>query len=382
MTNAETESGEQEEALPSSQDSHTGLNHASGVSSVIDAIRPAEQLALELALELSKSRFPRQLLATTLGRGQAAWKLSEQYPEVSADLWFLDDYQCQLAQQSYSAPAKNVRWLCQSDVPQTVYDMALVPCSIQGEAELTRDQMQSAFMQLEMGGVLIAAVDNPRDVWLREQFDAFGEITQVLRNESGIAYACVKRSELKKRKSFDCRFAFRDQGRLIHVLSRPSVFSHRRLDAGARQLLNATAVKPGMRVLDIGCGAGVVGIALALRAEGISLHAVDSNPRAVQCVLQAAEWNGVTRISTQVASDGVYGEPASFDLAVANPPYYAGNRIAACFVNAADRALKQGGELVLVTKKPGWYQSEIPGTWSRIEIEPMKDYWIVRGRKA
>ena len=63
---------------------------------------------------------------------------------------------------------------------------------------------------------------------------------------------------------------------LIHLRTRPGVISHRKVDPGARRLMAAMEIGPGDRVLDIGCGSGVVALAAAVRAEGASVLAIDS----------------------------------------------------------------------------------------------------------
>lgn len=77
-------------------------------------------------------------------------------------------------------------------------------------------------------------------------------------------------------------------------------------------------VHPGERVLDIGCGAGVVGLAAAMRGEGISVHAMDSNIRAVECALLGAELNGLDGVTGQADADGNVADPGTFDVVVGN----------------------------------------------------------------
>ena len=185
-----------------------------------------------------------------------------------------------------------------------------------------------------------------------------------------------------------------------------SVFSHRKLDVGARALLEATeanrAVQPGSRILDLGCGSGTVGLALALRKPGVHVHAVDSNPRALQSTLHGAELNGITvvnqpagpsrageavsedecsTLSIQLDDSGHVRYPSTFDLVLANPPYYSNWAITAIFIEAAARALKPGGRMFLVTKSPNWYRNNLHFVLSDVEIHDVREYSIVTARK-
>jgi 16S rRNA (guanine1207-N2)-methyltransferase len=183
------------------------------------------------------------------------------------------------------------------------------------------------------------------------------------------------------RRYFACEFAFRDRGRLIRAFSRPGVFSHRSVDAGARQLLNEMQIDSGTHVLDIGCGSGVVALAAACRADGVSVHAVDSNCRAVQCAQHAAELNGLTCLTTELNADGGFVGAGSYDLALANPPYYSSFRIARHFLFAGRDALRPDGKILVVTKSPEWYQQNMPEWYEDVKVIERKRYHLVQGRR-
>ncbi|MCK6507769.1 methyltransferase [Myxococcota bacterium] len=82
----------------------------------------------------------------------------------------------------------------------------------------------------------------------------------------------------------------------------------------ARQV--AARVRPGQRVLDLGCGSGIVGL-LAQRA-GARVVAVDLSPAAVA----AARGNGLPDVRLGDLFAAVQGE--RFDLVACNPPYLQG----------------------------------------------------------
>jgi 16S rRNA (guanine1207-N2)-methyltransferase len=185
-------------------------------------------------------------------------------------------------------------------------------------------------------------------------------------------------------KNFECRLAFRDEGRLIHAISRPSVFSHRQVDGGARALLRAAVIEAGQQVLELGCGSGVVSLAAALRAAGVRVLAVDSNSRAVECTQRGAQFNGLTnldaRLSTAESQSSGEIPAAEFDLVLANPPYYSNFRIAEIFAACAARALKRSGTALFVTKRTDWYVEQLPRWFAQVSTEPMGNYAIARAQ--
>ena len=337
--------------------------------------RPSEQRALSLAQSLGG----RHILSTTVGRAQAARQLAVERPDARVVCWYLDQFQ-QLLAGGEDQPG-NLLLECQADCPAGEFDLAAMPFSMHGVAELTRDLLQSAADRLAIGGKLVAATDNPRDQWLGEQVGRL--LKKVTRHDfdNAVVYVATKRQPLKKLKDFGCEFVFRDRERLIKAVSRPGVFSHRHIDPGARRLLAAAEVQPGMRILDIGCGAGTVSLALAAREPTASVLAVDSHTRAVECTLHGASLNGLANVTAVLNATGEYPDAASFDLAVANPPYYADFEIAARFVAAARRSLKPGGKLLLVTKSPRWYDEHLAADWRDVQVEPSKRYFVVSARR-
>ena len=173
---------------------------------------------------------------------------------------------------------------------------------------------------------------------------------------------------LKKLKDFTFEIAFRDCEELIYIQTRPGVFSHRQLDNGARQLLDAVDVYPGASLIDIGCGSGSVALGLAMRDSTASVHAVDSNSRAIWCVERGKERNKLSNLTTELNANGDYRNPGTFDMALTNPPYFGDFEIAEKLVLAALRSLRPGGRLVLVTKQPSWYQENLPRWFEDCQI--------------
>jgi release factor glutamine methyltransferase len=82
-------------------------------------------------------------------------------------------------------------------------------------------------------------------------------------------------------------------------------------------LLEEIEVRPGERVLEMGCGTGIISLHCA-KAGGV-VTAADINPRAVDCARANAERNGLE--AEFLHSDLFLDVEGRFDLIIFNPPY-------------------------------------------------------------
>jgi 16S rRNA G1207 methylase RsmC len=82
-------------------------------------------------------------------------------------------------------------------------------------------------------------------------------------------------------------------------------------------------------------------------ADGVNMHAADSNARAVERVLRSAELNGLSNPTIERNTDGDYAEVGDYDLALANSPYDSGDHIAQYCLAAGQAALRSGGTMRL-----------------------------------
>jgi len=76
---------------------------------------------------------------------------------------------------------------------------------------------------------------------------------------------------------------------------------------------------------------------------------------------------------------GNYVGAGGYDLALANPPYYSGFRIARHFLTAGHDALRPGGKLLLVTKHPAWYEQNMPKWFDDVATTERKGYYLFQG---
>lgn len=113
-------------------------------------------------------------------------------------------------------------------------------------------------------------------------------------------------------------------GHWLELTSGSGVFAQGRLDIGTGVLLREAAPPEHAReVLDLGCGYGVIGLAIAVAVPEVRVTAVDVNERALLLARENAERMGVANRFQAVLPDEV--DPgASYDEIWSNPPIRVG----------------------------------------------------------
>lgn len=346
-------------------------------------MEPELRAAERLLIDALPDRAPANIVCTSLGRAQLAAEAARRFPASGVTCVFLDLYHAEQAQALHAGGPANLSIVCRAeladDPTRGPVELVALPVHRGGEAELCRDLLQAGHETLAIGGRLLTAVNNPADTWLHGEMRKLFEKVTCRRSDAGVVYAATKTGPLRKLKRFEAEFAFRDRGHLLRMVSRPGVFSHRRIDPGTRALLDAMEISTGERVLDIGCGAGALCLAAAVRAEAVAVHGIDSNPRAVECTRKSAALNGLNNLTAELDAD-IRCEPRAYDVVLMNPPYYSQHRLAELFLQGARRAIRPGGRIYVVTKSPQWYEERLPELFIQVELQPVRSYWVLRAR--
>ena len=135
----------------------------------------------------------------------------------------------------------------------------------------------------------------------------------------------------------------------FYFITDTGVFSKDKVDSATDILLNNLPVLSG-EVLDLGCGYGCAGIALAkIYGENISVTMSDINRRAVDLAIKNAKKNGVA--VKAVCSDGFTNISEHFGAIIFNPPIHAGKEAVYKMYEDAYIHLETGGRFFIVIQK-------------------------------
>lgn len=167
----------------------------------------------------------------------------------------------------------------------------------------------------------------------------------------------------------------------LNLLTDPSLFSPRRIDPGTAALLSTLTLGAEDRVLDLGCGYGVVGIWAAKQIGAARVTMVDVDARAVALAALNAERNHVAGIEV-FQSDGLARVPRhDYTWILCNPPYHTDFAVARRFIEKSFNRLMMGGRLVLVTKRRTWYKNKLISVFGGVLVKEVAGYWVFTSEK-
>lgn len=166
----------------------------------------------------------------------------------------------------------------------------------------------------------------------------------------------------------------------------PGVFSRGSLDRGSEMLIHALGGHQQTQVLDLGCGAGVLSLAYAMRVPTAQLTLVDHDAMAV-----ASAQKNIEQAGHGDRMDVIFGDVDSvrgrrFDLVMTNPPFHAGSEMTTAtaerWFDAVKALLTTSGEFVLVANQHLPYRRTLQEAFYEVSlIDEDSKYRVWRARK-
>lgn len=230
----------------------------------------------------------------------------------------------------------------------------------EGSAELivfywtkNKAEVQFQLMQLlaksPLGQEMLIIGENRCGVRSAEKMLAsFGEIGKIdSARRCGLYHFCLKNRPHFDLESYWKTYQTSDN---LTLFSLPGVFSANELDGGTALLLSTLDQSIKGRVLDLGCGVGVIGATIKQKNPTVELVMSDIHAMAIassQRTLAENQLNGKV-----IASDVFSHIEGKFDLIISNPPFHDGidtaYRAVGELIAQAKQYLRSGGELRIV----------------------------------
>ncbi|NMP30326.1 methyltransferase [Thalassotalea sp. M1531] len=136
----------------------------------------------------------------------------------------------------------------------------------------------------------------------------------------------------------------------LNIAALPGVFSQQGLDKGTKVLLENLPTSYSGKILDFGCGAGVIGAVLAKKFTNISILGIDISALAIASTEKTLQINELT--GQAIASDGLTMVNERYDHIVSNPPFHQGLKThyaaTETFLKQSKEYLNPKGQLTIV----------------------------------
>ena len=181
----------------------------------------------------------------------------------------------------------------------------------------------------------------------------------------------------------EIRYTFK--GKQILFKTDSGIFSKDHIDFGSNVLINSVEdIGDNIKLLDVGCGYGTIGLTFAKGYPNIIVDLVDINERAVNLTELNKEFNNISNANAFVSNlyENVNGD---YDIILSNPPIRAGKKVVFGVVEGGYNRLKTNGKIVVVIQKKQGAPSllkmmeEVYGNVEVINKE--KGYFIIQSIK-
>lgn len=162
------------------------------------------------------------------------------------------------------------------------------------------------------------------------------------------------------------------RGHQLTFKTTPGLFSYKKVDAGTKLLIDSVQFKDGDNILDLGCGYGPIGIALAKSNPGGKVYLVDRDFVAIEYARKNCQLNDVTNCEVLLSNGFGHLEDINFDIIAANLPSHFSNDMLKWMLEDAKNHLKNDGKLYVVTvsKLRKFIKREfenIFGNWEKVD---------------
>ena len=163
--------------------------------------------------------------------------------------------------------------------------------------------------------------------------------------------------------------------------SHPDLFSPKQVDKGTLSMLSVVNFEYNFKVLDLGCGYGVVGIFAAKYCNPTNVFLVDINKTAIEIAQTNISLNDVKEVNVILSNAYENLDEKDFDIILSNPPYHTDFSVAKTFIEKGFNRLRIGGRFFMVTKRNNWYKNKFTSIFGGTKIHTIDGYYVFEAEK-
>ncbi|ASJ22769.1 class I SAM-dependent methyltransferase [Brachyspira hampsonii] len=167
----------------------------------------------------------------------------------------------------------------------------------------------------------------------------------------------------------------------LKFTSNDKLFSPKNIDIGTLSMIDEVNFENENKILDLGCGYGVVGILAAKIIGENKVVMCDIDSEAVEASKNNAVLNNVSNISI-IQSDGLKNIiDKDFSMILSNPPYHTDFSVAKHFIESGFYKLALNGKFIIVTKRLDWYKNKLSSIFGGVKVKEKNGYYIFISEK-
>lgn len=187
--------------------------------------------------------------------------------------------------------------------------------------------------------------------------------------------------EIEMEKTSDNQFQVNIGDVAMDFVTEAEVFSPHGADRGTLAMLSVVKLTEQDKLLDLGCGYGLVGIWAAKQIGAEQVAMCDISETAVRVSKKNCERNGVEVAVYQ--SDGLKDLPQElqFTKILSNPPYHEDFSVPKGFIELGYKRLLPGGVMYMVTKRKDWYYNKLKTVFGGVRVEEIDGYYVFTAEK-